>query len=144
MKRSQRVEKPEETEYLSPRGAEKLSAGPNQTDNARFSGGIYGNLSESTIARLEKLKQDRKNKNAATPAQPKPKFNYDKLDGIKNRFEGNRIRISLSNKIIRASGETERWLIRDDSDARGARRAEAPSQRELEEIRTNFELETSF
>jgi hypothetical protein len=143
-KRSQRVERPEETEYLSPRGVEKQSAGSQQTENPRFSGGIYGNLSESTIARLEKLKQDRKNKNAAAPAQPKQKFNYDKLDGIKNRFEGTKIRQSLSHKIIRASSETEQWLIRDDSDARGARRAEAPSQRQLEEIRTNFKLETSF
>jgi len=91
-KRSQQVEKPEETEYLSPRGVEKQSAGAQQTENSRFSGGIYGNLSESTIARLEKLKQDRKNKNAAAPAQPKQKFNYDKLDGIKNRFEGRQAR----------------------------------------------------
>ena len=103
-KRSQQVEKPEETEYLSPRGIEKQSAGAQQTDNPRFSGGIYGNLSESTIARLEKLKQDRKNKNAAAPAQPKQKFNYDKLDGIKNRFEGNRILQSLSKF------ETQTWL----------------------------------
>lgn len=93
VKGNQNVEKPEETEYLSPRGAENSSARINQTDDPRFTGGIYETLSESTRARLEKLKQDRKNKNAGNaPPAPKPKFNYDKLEGIKNRFQGHQAR----------------------------------------------------
>ena len=97
------AEKPEETEYLSPRGekgdfalknssatTDLESLGNDSVPSSRFTerNKIYDSLSESTRARLEKLKQDRKNKNATAVTAPKPKFNYDKLEKIKNRFEG--------------------------------------------------------
>jgi len=115
-KRNQNAEKPEETEYLSPRGSDKESVRAHQTANPRLTGGIYENLSESTRARLEKLKQDRKNKNAAILAQPMPKFNYDKLEGIKNRFEGRQAKQN--------SGSFEMTLMQEERDEQKRRHRE--------------------
>ena len=98
------VGRPEHTEYKSPRGVKEggewiapVDTKEEKSSKPRFSprDRIYDSLSESTKARLEKLKEERRKKNAeingndAAPSPPKPKFNYAKLEMIKNRFEGN-------------------------------------------------------